>query len=795
MAASETLVGPLAGVPEESPRPEKRNDELDWVLQSIGEGVIVSDDRGKIVLANPLGRDLSEVAATSPSPDPVFGVFELDGRTPLTSDWLPLARAIRGIATDDLDVIVRNARHPEGVVVSVVGRPVRDAHGSIRGGVLAFRDVTAVRRNERALAEETAKLVRANEELRVARAMAERESRFKSKFLANMSHELRTPLNAIIGFSELLLKQAFGTLNAKQKDYVTNVLSSGRHLLHIVNDVLDLSKIEAGRMTLTREWVSLSLVVDSVYRSIAPLAIQKSIELTIDVREDLPDVYIDPVRVKQVLYNLISNAIKFTPTGGRVVVRAKEVDDRIELSVEDTGVGLSDEDIGRLFQEFEQIDLPTRARPEGTGLGLALTKRLVELHGGTVSVRSAPGVGSTFTVALPSTGAAARKDTDLSGLGAIEAKHGEAQVLVVEDDPHAAELIAQHLRSAGLSVAFATNGEEAIRMAAELQPRAITLDLLLPGVDGHGVLERLKANPATARIPVVVVSVVDERHGTLVLGAADYLIKPVSADALVRSLEGIGVPLARVTGQRVLVAGAAPECDRVAELLRQAGCEVERCAELSVDAASRDGGVDVVVFDWASVGLEGAALEAVLAELSNRSIPVVSMLGSSRSDGGARGVSAITRADALKPERLVRAVHDAIDLAMSDLLWDTATGLPSQQTLLAFLRTAVQQAEREFKRIAVFTCRVSFPRHGASRPWTERLRRSFRAGDFFARAGEHRLALVAMGASEDAATAIANRLPSVLRERLHVEAGGVTVAWFPSDGRTAETLLERAMED
>jgi len=250
------------------------------------------------------------------------------------------------------------------------------------------------------LAGKNAELARANEELDRERNRAQQESRFKSRFLASMSHELRTPLNAIIGFSELLHEELFGQLNATQKDYVHNVLVSGRHLLSLINDVLDLSKIEAGRVDLQREWAGVGVAVDAVQAVIRPLAANQRVTVEVDVPRDLPPLNADMVRLKQVLYNLLSNAIKFTPAGGVVRLRARADGERLRIVVEDTGVGIRSEDLPRLFREFEQLD-PDGAKREGTGLGLALSRRLVELHGGTISVASEVGRGSTFTVELP----------------------------------------------------------------------------------------------------------------------------------------------------------------------------------------------------------------------------------------------------------------------------------------------------------------------------------------------------------------------------------------------------------
>jgi two-component system, sensor histidine kinase len=239
------------------------------------------------------------------------------------------------------------------------------------------------------------------EELELERLRVEHQSRAKSIFLAGMSHELRTPLNAIIGFSELLNIGAAGPLNERQQEFVGHVLTSGRHLLTLVNEVLDLSKVEAGRMSLDREWTKIGPLVQAVRGVLAPLAAKQGLDLCIEVPADLPEVLCDPVRVKQVFYNLLSNGIKFTPAGGRVLLVASSNGPFVDIAVTDTGIGIEEKDLPRLFREFEQLTPASGTKPEGTGLGLALTRRLLALHGGTISVQSRVGTGSTFTAHLP----------------------------------------------------------------------------------------------------------------------------------------------------------------------------------------------------------------------------------------------------------------------------------------------------------------------------------------------------------------------------------------------------------
>jgi signal transduction histidine kinase len=244
-------------------------------------------------------------------------------------------------------------------------------------------------------------LERKNEELDLARRHAERLSSFKSQFLANMSHELRTPLNAVIGFSELLTDENNGPLTESQREFVNYVLDGGRHLLTLINDILDLSKIEAGRIELNFQTIAPRALIDSAREIIRPFALKQGVTVNARCGDGNSTVTVDPVRVKQVLFNLLSNAVKFTPAGGTVTVDSSVTETEWLLAITDTGIGIRPQDLPRLFREFERIESLTGPKPEGTGLGLALTKRLIELHGGTVEVTSTPGQGSTFTVRFP----------------------------------------------------------------------------------------------------------------------------------------------------------------------------------------------------------------------------------------------------------------------------------------------------------------------------------------------------------------------------------------------------------
>ena len=379
----------------------------------------------------------------------------------------------------------------------------------------------------------------------------------KSEFLANMSHELRTPLNSIIGFAEVLADQLFGPLNAKQQKYVNNVHGSGHHLLQLINDILDLSKIEAGKLELNYHKFSAADVLKETSSAIKMLADKKGLKLVLNVAPDLTTIAADEAKFKQVMYNLLSNAVKFTPTNGQVTVDANNKRGLAVVSVTDTGIGISKKDQELIFEQFRQVSGSDAREFEGTGLGLALTKKLVELHGGRISVASELGKGSRFTFTIPvdmpghlvsQTEATRVCHLPVAG-DHVKAKVAAMQIqpaqravgnrptiLVIEDDPKAAELISIYLRDADYDVEVAPDGQEAVKMAHDIQPFAITLDILLPKKDGWQILQELKADPKTKEIPVIICSMIDDHQLGVSLGAIGHITKPIRKTELLEVL-------------------------------------------------------------------------------------------------------------------------------------------------------------------------------------------------------------------------------------------------------------------
>jgi signal transduction histidine kinase/CheY-like chemotaxis protein len=368
-------------------------------------------------------------------------------------------------------------------------------------------------------------------------------SRHKSQFLANMSHELRTPLNAIIGVSEMLLEDAQAAAQPDQIEAHERILRAGRHLLALINDILDLSKIEAGKLELSLESVAVVPLVEDVLATIRPLAAKNGNKVDVECPADAGVIRADPTRLRQALLNLASNASKFTERGRIRVTVTRQPDDLgrdwVSMAVSDTGIGMTAEQMGRLFEEFTQADASTTRRYGGTGLGLAISRRLCRLMGGDITVASTPGQGSTFTIRLPADARAGHAllaepaPRPIASPPRPEAPAGvSSPVLVIDDDETVRDLMDRFLVKEGFSVITAASGIEGLRRAREAHPAAITLDVMMPDLDGWTVLAALKGDPALADIPVILVTIVDEKARGFALGATDYMVKPIDRERL-----------------------------------------------------------------------------------------------------------------------------------------------------------------------------------------------------------------------------------------------------------------------
>jgi signal transduction histidine kinase/CheY-like chemotaxis protein len=358
-------------------------------------------------------------------------------------------------------------------------------------------------------------------------------SQHKSDFLASMSHELRTPLNAIIGFSDVLLERLFGELNERQDEYLHDILNSGKHLLELLNEILDLSKVEAGRMELELSLFPLRGTIEHAIALVRERAALHGIAVTLEMDPSLDLIETDELRFKQVMLNLLSNAVKFTPNGGRVAVRAVRTGQRLAITVTDNGMGIRPEDRERIFESFQQGQR-SPSREEGTGLGLTLCRRIVTLMGGTMSLQTEVGVGSTFGFTVPLQGASVSVAPGLYD-------DRDPVVVVIDDDRASVDLLSAYLSGNGVRVVRARDGKEGLDAVHRLKPVAAVLDILLPGMDGWAVLEELRADPKTQGLPVIIASIVDERSRGLAAGAGDYLVKPVGREELLGALRRMHV--------------------------------------------------------------------------------------------------------------------------------------------------------------------------------------------------------------------------------------------------------------
>lgn len=514
---------------------------------------------------------------------------------------------------------------------------------------------------------------RAEEEIRTLNHMLEQRNReveranqLKSEFLASMSHELRTPLNAIIGFSDLLREESIGELNEKQKRYVAHIAQGGRHLLDLINDILDLSKIEAGRIDLRVETFPGADAINEVLTAVRPSALNKRLNLKSEITPGL-EIFADRVRFKQILLNLLSNAVKFTPEGGEVALHATAVGDSCQIVVTDTGIGIAPQDLESIFESFRQVAETTKGVREGTGLGLAITKRLVEAHRGHISVDSEPGKGSRFVVELPLRPA--------SQAAALPEQHPETArprkaplVLIVEDQEPAKELLVSHLESEGYHTAWVASGTAALAQAARLLPDAITLDLLLPDGNGLKILHQLKEDPATAHIPVIIVTVLNNHEMGVALGAAEYLTKPVEKELLLAALRK-HIPLASRGAAKILVVdddtetryllAAILDTEGYGSLLAASGTEA-----LDILGRIRP---DAVLLDLLMPGMDGFELLTRMREdRSLRSIPVLVLTGKSLTDQDFQKLAGKIRGVFLKGNTWKQALLDQLRLAVHE---------------------------------------------------------------------------------------------------------------------------------
>ncbi|MDQ3799744.1 MAG: response regulator [Acidobacteriota bacterium] len=633
---------------------------LQSVVAQMSDGVIVFDASGEPIKINQAARDLLGEAASIFQPKqkktkrktPL--ITRLDGKTfpPGKYPW-QMAYA-KGRESVNVEMRVRRRADSEAIIC-INAAPLRDRDDNVSGAVVVLHDVT-----------ENRKLI---DELREANRRLEEYNRLKAEFVANMSHELRTPLTAIIGFAQLMqMKTRKGDFSPETvTDGLERILRNGRHLLSLIDEVLDLSKIEAGRLTLHLEHFDIPEMVEKTFGNLEALALGKNLKYSLKISGDFPFAYGDPARIRQILLNLISNAIKFTDSGSIDVELRSEDRQKWQVVVRDTGIGIKAENLDKVFERFRQVDGSYTRTVGGFGLGLAISQQLANLLGGAITVESSYKKGSTFTLTLPfevpqaqktliavsahqqqsshsqprreeplsvAPGARSEEEKDkAAGLGIAAAADGEKPVvLVIDDIPDSTRLLTETLENAGYRVSVAHSGSEGILLARELHPVAVTLDVMMPGMDGWRVLQAMKTDSQLAQIPVVVVSIVDNKPLGYRLGASGYLVKPVEPGNLLNTLNAVmTAPGEKTANEYILVVDDEYGVrELLISALKQGGFKTRSAAsgELAFSMAVKRPPLAILTDLYMPGGMSGFELIARLrAEPKTASIPIVVITG------------------------------------------------------------------------------------------------------------------------------------------------------------------------
>ena len=669
------LVGALRGSNEEL---EETQQYLSRLIENSSDAIISTDVEGKVVLFNKgaeamLGFQREEIIGQ----DVTVAYESLERAKEVIRQMRQYGGTVAGFET------VLRAKDGTLIPVLISASVLYDAEGQEAGTVGFNKDLRERKRAEEVLREShekleeysqtleqkverrTVELARATSLAQEARAVAEEASEAKSVFLASMSHELRTPLNAIIGYSEMLQEEAEDLGQAALVPDLEKIHDAGRHLLGLINQVLDLSKIEAGKMDLFLETFDIAPMIQDVLGTIQPLVEKNANTLHLDHADNLGAMRADLTKVRQALFNLLSNACKFTERGTITLGVVREMGDGgawINFRVTDTGIGMTPEQVGKLFQTFAQADASTTRKYGGTGLGLSISRQFCQMMGGEISVESAVGQGSTFTIRLPAEAVDWRAAPRLEG--AVPVPEGAPTVLVIDDDPTVHDLLQRFLSREGFRMVAALGGEEGLRLGKELRPTVITLDVLMAGLDGWAVLAALKADPATADIPVIMLTIMDEKQMGYALGAVDYLTKPVEWERLAAVLQKYRC--ADPPCPVLVVEDHAETREMLRRFLERDGWAVTEAAngrEALVRVAANQ--PELIVLDLMMPEMDGFAfIEALRENAAWRSIPIVVVTAKDLTPEERRRlngtVEQILQKGAYSREELLREIRDLV---------------------------------------------------------------------------------------------------------------------------------------
>jgi PAS domain S-box-containing protein len=561
------------------------------ILESIADGVVVNNPQSRVILVNPAAERILNKSRNSLINTDVRHLIEAFDDPGRTAALAAIDQMLAQANTPSHIKVTSAMLEMDNRVISAHMAPVIARHDEFLGVVTILRDIT--------------------KEVEADRA--------KSEFISTVSHELRTPMTAIKGYTDLIYGGAVGPLNDNQKHFLSVIKNNTDRLIALINDLLDISRIETGRVRFEPAPVKLGEIVADVVEAMAAHAEEQGLALTYEVDAGLPEVMGDRDRLYQVLTNLVGNAINYTPEGS-VTVEVNNVGIAVQISVRDTGIGIKAEDIGRIFDRFYRADDPIVQEASGTGLGLPIVKMFVEMHGGRVWVDSEKGKGSSFTFILPVPGAELKPKEPKS---LIPPRIMAKTVLVVDDDTDIAQLVRLQLESNGYHVLTASRGQQAIEIIEEDEVDLIVLDRLLPDMDGMALLDTLKADPATAEIPIILLTIIEDDGDAVVRGASAYLVKPVNEQLLLDQIEAVLTRQGRV----LIVEDDEDTVDMLARALRRVGFTTETARDgYEALAAARRIRPDVILLDLRLPGMDGyEALSHLKRSIVTSTIPIIAI--------------------------------------------------------------------------------------------------------------------------------------------------------------------------